>query len=65
MTDPIGDDRPMITLPRSVVEQLVDPTYHGVFDMETGECNYCWGTYEKSNHDATCPVRLVQEALKT
>lgn len=60
----------MIRLPRSVLEQLVDP--EKVNYMSDRFCLYCECAWQcstdlpyrdVSNHAVDCPIRIVQEAL--
>jgi hypothetical protein len=62
-----------ITLPRAIVEQLVDPQTAGYIDYEYSRCAYCeasasWDkglrSEETTPHAASCPVRLTQDALR-
>jgi hypothetical protein len=56
-----------ITLPRAVVERLVDPKTCAYIDGEYGTCNHCDVDVDypvqAEMHATDCPVRLVQEAL--
>lgn len=54
----------MITLPRSVVAALVDPDRKPYMSMDD-HCAHCgYDEWIKGDHDASCPVRRAQEALK-
>lgn len=60
-----------ITLPRAVVEALVDPEQEPFVDQEFYNCIWCGrpfigppSTPNLRTHADSCPVRLAQEALR-
>lgn len=64
-----------ITLPRSIVEQLIDPKTSRYLDSASRECSYCgaprvyryWGQETPGDHvthRVDCPIRIIQERLK-
>lgn len=59
-----------ITLPRAVVEALVDPEEQRFVNTDYGHCVYCMRPFmgppttpNLGIHEVSCPVRLAQEAL--
>lgn len=57
----------MITIPRSVLEALVDPvTMPFVYIADVAWCRFCNALWEppiRIEHASDCPVRSAQEAL--
>lgn len=59
-----------ITLPRSLVERLVDPEDRPYWYDDVPSCRFCGGMIaqglgfqDNTHHTSDCPIWLVQEAL--